>query len=83
MLPTAKDVQIVRIQQIIRETVLNAVCKPSFDGINVVCSSEGVEIGFDPTEPTYADLGRHARRLQSKVMEAAADALARRARGLL
>ena len=79
--PTSQDVQVKRIQQVMRETVPDAVCKAMLDGTTVICGvfvNGEVEVRFDLSEPSYADLGRHALRLQDKVTEARA-AAARRA----
>ena len=73
-MPTAEDVQVARIQQIVRETVPDAICDLSLYGTTVICSSSKVSVSFDWAEPTYADLRRHARRLKEKVAEAQAAA---------
>ena len=79
-MPTAKDVRVARIQQVIRETVPDAICKLSFYGTTVICSASKVSVSFDHAEPSYADLGRHACQLKAGVAEAQATAARQAAR---
>lgn len=70
IMPTAEDVQLARVQQVFRETVPDAICELSLYGTTVICSIGGVSVSFDRVGPSYADLGRLARRLEEKVAEA-------------
>ena len=78
-MPTAKDAQVRRVQEIIRETVPDAICKLILDGETVICSSAGFEVRFDLAAPSYAELGRNARRLKDMIDEAWAAAVLGRA----
>jgi hypothetical protein len=78
--PTAEDVQVARIQQVICEIVPDAICELSLYGTTVICRSSGASVSFDRTGPSNADLVRHARQLKGKVDETEEAALRRTAR---
>ena len=81
---TAKDNQVKRIQEVVRETVPDALCRHGIEG-DVVCSvsvGTAIEVRFDLNGPSDADLGWYAQRLKDKVAKARAAAALRSASGV-